>query len=93
VDVTKREHFLRALAALARERKRDGAYDWGVFEDTAIVGRFMETFLVGSWLEHLRQHERVTKADRYIQKRVHHFLRSEPIVTHLISVNAVRESS
>ncbi len=91
VDAANREHFLRALAALARERRRDGAYDWGVFEDTAVVGRFLETFLVESWVEHLRQHERVTKADRFIQKRVHQFLRSEPVVTHLISVETTHE--
>jgi quinol monooxygenase YgiN len=88
VDAANREHFLRALAALARERRRDGAYDWGVFEDTAVVGRFLETFLVESWVEHLRQHERVTKADRFIQNRVRQFLQSEPIVTHLISVES-----
>jgi MFS family permease len=86
-----REHFLRALAALARERKRDGAYDWGIFEDTAEIGRFLETFLVESWAEHMRQHQRVTKADRLIQKRVRHFLRSEPVVTHLISAKAHRQ--
>ena len=91
VDDANREHFLRALAALARERKRDGAYDWGIFEDTAEVGRFLETFLVESWAEHLRQHQRVTKADRLIQKRVRQFLRSEPIVTHLISAETHRQ--
>jgi quinol monooxygenase YgiN len=91
VDAANREHFLRALAALARERRRDGAYDWGVFEDTAVIGRFLETFLVESWVEHLRQHERVTKADRFIQKKVHQFLRSAPVVTHLISVETTHE--
>ncbi len=40
----------------ARERRRDGAYDWGIFEDPAEEGRFIETFLTDSWLEHLRQH-------------------------------------
>jgi predicted MFS family arabinose efflux permease len=92
VDPANREHFLNALAVLARERKRDGAYDWGVFEDTAEVGRFLETFLVESWIEHLRQHERVTKADQLIQKRVRHFLRSAPVVTHLISAEPHKSS-
>jgi hypothetical protein len=36
----------------ADERRRDGAYRWGVFEDTADPSRFVETFLVDSWLEH-----------------------------------------
>src|SRR6185295_16855029 len=55
----KREMFLMAVDKLARERRRDGAYAWGVFEDVARSGRFIETFTVESWLEHLRQHERV----------------------------------
>jgi hypothetical protein len=33
-------------------------------------GRWIETFLVDSWLEHLRQHERVTKADRAREEAV-----------------------
>ena len=33
----------------------------------------VETFLVESWLEHLRQHERVTNADRVLQDAVHRF--------------------
>jgi predicted MFS family arabinose efflux permease/quinol monooxygenase YgiN len=85
VEPSKRNAFLRALATLARERKRDGAYDWGIFEDAAERGRFTETFLVESWLEHLRQHERVTKADRIIQQRVRHLLQNDPVVKHLIS--------
>jgi hypothetical protein len=55
--------FLSALQRLARERRRDGAYAWGVYEDMAEQGRYLETFLVESWLEHLRRHERVTRAD------------------------------
>lgn len=92
VDPANREPFLKALTALARERRRDGAYDWGVFEDTAETGRFLETFLVESWLEHLRQHERVTKADQAVEKKVHRHLRSPPVVTHLISAEAQQPS-
>lgn len=95
VDLANRDGFLSALTALARERRRDGAYDWGIFEDAAEAGRFLETFLVESWLEHLRQHERVTNADRIVEDKVRHFLRSPPVVTHLISADAEshRESS
>jgi MFS family permease len=90
IDLSNREPFLSALAELARERRRDGAYDWGVFEDAAEPGRFLETFLVESWLEHLRQHERVTNADRILQNKIHQLVRTEPIVTHLISTEARR---
>ncbi|MFZ3226344.1 MAG: MFS transporter, partial [Xanthobacteraceae bacterium] len=81
-----REAFLEALAQLEHERRRDGAYAWGVFEDAAEAGRMVETFLVESWMEHLRQHERVTNADRLVQDAVHRFtLSGAPKVTHFIA--------
>jgi MFS family permease len=81
-----RETFLAALEKLGDERRRDGAYAWGVFEDAAKEGRFLETFLVESWLEHLRQHERVTNADRAVQDAVYsHHVEGAPVVTHYIA--------
>jgi len=81
-----REAFLEALTKLEHERRRDGAYAWGVFEDAAEEGRMVETFLVESWMEHLRQHERVTNADRVVQEAVEQFaLEGTPKVTHLIA--------
>jgi MFS family permease len=89
IDPRDREPFLAALAKLAHERRRDGAYAWGVFEDAAVEGRMVETFLVESWLEHLRQHERVTNADRVLQDAVHRFhTEGIPKVTHLIASEA-----
>ena len=86
IDPGEREKFLTALDRLAQERRRDGAYAWGVYEDTAVEGRMMETFFVKSWLEHLRQHQRVTNADRVLQDTVQKFhLDGEPKVTHLIT--------
>jgi len=85
INLKDREAFLTALERLAHERRRDGAYSWGLFEDTAEEGRFLETFLVESWLEHLRQHKRVTNADRVLQEHVHHLVRDKPKVTHLIA--------
>jgi predicted MFS family arabinose efflux permease len=84
-----RREFLRALQQLGHERRRDGAYRWGVFEDAADEGRVVETFLVASWTEHLRQHERVTNADRLLQESVEHFhLGDAPKVTHFIAASA-----
>jgi MFS family permease len=86
IDPAERTPFLAALDRLGHERRRDGAYRWGVFEDAADPARLVETFLVESWLEHLRQHERVTNADRVMQGEVRQFnLEGEPKVTHLIA--------
>jgi MFS family permease len=86
VKLEDRDPFLVALAKVGAERRRDGAFDWGVFEDAANEGRFVETFLLDSWLEHLRQHQRVTKADRAVQEAVARFdTRGAPKVTHFIA--------
>ena len=88
IDPADREPFLEALARLEHERRRDGAYAWGVFEDAAQEGRILETFLIESWMEHLRQHERVTEADRLLQEELLRFDRSgNPKVTHFIAAD------
>jgi hypothetical protein len=81
----RREAFLSAVERLARERKRDGAYAGGIFEDAAQTDRFVETFLLDSWLEHLRQHHRVTNADRVLEQHVRKHVRTQPTVTHFIA--------
>jgi len=91
IDPQSREAFLVALDMLAHERRRDGAYAWGVYEDAAQEGRMVETFLVESWLEHLRQHERVTNADRVLQDKVQRFhTQGTPKVTHLVAAEPGR---
>jgi MFS family permease len=86
IDPRNRQAFLGALEKLGYERRRDGAYAWGVFEDAAEEGLMVETFLVESWLEHLRQHDRVTNSDRLLQEVVHRFhIEGTPKVTHFIA--------
>jgi MFS family permease len=93
VDPAQREPFLIALERGAHERRRDGAYAWGVFEDAAVAGRFVETFLVESWLEHLRQHERVTHADRALEDAVRRYqVKGLPKVTHYIAARSDEDS-
>ena len=88
IDPKNRAPFLRALGSYARERRRDGAYYWALFEDPAQDGRFVETYLTDSWLEHLRAHERVTNADRVREQIVRRFvIDGEPKTTHLIGVH------
>jgi MFS family permease len=84
-----RQEFLQVLEELGRERRRDGAYRWGAFEDAADEARIVESFLVASWMEHLRQHERVTNADRLVQECVVRFhLGETPKVTHFIATSS-----
>jgi MFS family permease len=79
-----RAAVLAALSQGSYERKRDGAYAWYVFQDAAHPERIIETFLVDSWLEHMRQHRRVTKADARAEDQLRQLLREEPKITHYI---------
>ena len=50
IDPEKRAAFLVAVRDLGRQRRRDGAYAWDIFEDAAEKGRFLEIFMLASWL-------------------------------------------
>ncbi|MHA7778037.1 MFS transporter [Roseibium sp. M-1] len=79
--------FLDAIYDLSDERYRDGAHNWGVYQDAADPGVWIEWFLLPSWAEHLRQHERVTSHDRDIHARVRKFHREAepPKIRHFLA--------
>ena len=85
--------FLAAIEEIGHQRKRDGAYAWGVFEDVAEKGLFLETFLIESWLEAQHLRERVTNADRLMEDYVHELISEPPDVTLLIASDLHRAAS
>jgi MFS family permease len=84
---TRTSDFLEAMHEYGRTRRRDGAYRWGIFRDTEVAGHYLEIFLVNSWAEHLRQHERQTQADRNLEQRLYSYVAAEPTVHHLIGTH------
>ena len=76
--------FLEVMEEYGRIRRRDGASRWGIFRDVERPDRYLESFIVTSWAEHLRQHDRLTIADREVLQRVRELTQDEPIVRHLI---------
>jgi MFS family permease len=85
IDPASAQEFARAMEALGPVRRRDGAVLWGFFYDVADPGCYIETFVVETWAEHLRQHERVTFADQAIESRMRAYLVSQPVVYHWIA--------
>lgn len=67
VDPARRHDFLQRLQPLGHARRRNGALQWGVAEDSTQSGVYLEYFVDASWREHLRQHERVTEDERVLQ--------------------------
>ncbi len=86
IDPQQAPSFLKVMRDLHRIRLRDGAIRGGIYVDPLDPERYVETFVVGSWEEHLRQHERMTLTDRRMEERVRAFHIGEgpPVATHLI---------
>jgi hypothetical protein len=88
VDPSQANAFLKAMQRYGRVRRRSGASRWGIFRDVERPDVYLESFVVTSWAEHLRQHERVTKADTALEQDIRRHTRGEPIVRHLIYAQA-----
>jgi predicted MFS family arabinose efflux permease len=74
VQADKRPEFVAAMQDVGQMRRRNGAYFWQLFHDSEDPTRYVEVFMDESWVEHLRQHERASVADREIQRRAKVFL-------------------
>ncbi|MDI1435557.1 MFS transporter [Polyangium sorediatum] len=82
-----RVEFLSLAAELESLRRRDGAIDWALYEDLGSKDRLVETFLVASWAEHLRQHRRAVAADRALLDRMR-ALSEDAGVVHLVDARS-----
>ena len=87
VDKQHAKTFKTLMRALRAERYRDGAYDWGLHRSSEDTDVWLEWFLVGSWKEHLRQHQRVSKEDQKLQVQIRDLTQSSdaPRVRHWIA--------
>ena len=93
IDPADAERFVRAMDELGRIRRRDGAFRWDLYADLERAGVYLETFVVDSWSEHLRQHDRLTTADLEVTKLTRSFHRGDrpPEVRHLLWARAPLE--
>lgn len=90
ISLGKAGEFVGAMAQMRRIRLRDGAVFWGLFVDVNRPDRFVEHFVTETWVEHLRQHERMIASDVVYESHARSFhLGDAPAATHLISDNAV----
>ncbi len=89
IDPQEAPAFKAAMVHLRETRLRDGAFRCSLFADLEDPTHYRETFIVGSWAEHMRQHERATVEDQRIEEAVQSFHRGAepPIVKHLLMVN------
>ena len=86
--------FLELAPELRRIRRRTGATSWRLYRESGRPDEFLESFIVGTWEEHERQHQRVYPRDAVVldqldatldrPRQVEHFLavRAPPHATH-----------
>lgn len=79
--------FSAAMAPIRASRLRDGAISWMLTRDTADPWKVLEIFVAETWGEHLRQHDRLTDADRapHEIKNAFHEGNAPPQVRHFVS--------
>jgi quinol monooxygenase YgiN len=70
IDPQRLTEFRSVMQSMEAFRRRDGALQWGLFADPTAPGFYIEEFLVESWLDHERQHQRVTLSDQRLHDRV-----------------------
>jgi MFS family permease len=95
IDPSDAERFVAAMDAMGRVRRRDGAYRWSVYADLEEPGRYLESFFVDSWEEHLRQHGRLTVSDLDVERRAKSLHKGDgpPAVRHLLWAPAALEAA
>jgi MFS family permease len=80
--------FIEAARHVQRLRRRAGAYQWGLFRDPSAPEKFVLTYMVDSWADHLREHEWLTVDEGDAEARLDALVvaGTQRIVTHLIAV-------
>ncbi|SDQ28559.1 Predicted arabinose efflux permease, MFS family [Curtobacterium sp. UNCCL20] len=88
------DEFRARAARLGKSRRRTGARDWNLYRDAATgPDAWVEAFRVGSWQEHVDQHEvRQTGDDARMLEAVRE-VAGEPRVEHLVAVGVSSPSS
>jgi len=66
--------FLDTISRMKASRRRDGATFWRVYKDLGEPSRYVERFIVASWVDYLRQRARATVADQTLEAEVRAFL-------------------
>lgn len=91
VPPERRDEFASRMDAVGRSRRRTGARDWRLYTDREDPAVLVEAFQVGSWSEHLSQHEeRMTEYDRQLLDSALALAEGEPVVEHLLETEAAR---
>lgn len=68
------EVFRRAMQFVGGMRRRNGSLSWGLMQDSENPRLWHEFFFDESWLDHLRHHGRVTRAEQRIEAAARQYM-------------------
>jgi len=78
--------FTSLMSKLRPVRYQTGAIEWALYQEAESADVYIETFTVESWIEHLRQHDRVDVDTKALQDRILACLSDPKVdVRHLIA--------
>ncbi len=86
IDPSRADEFAAVMAESRRYRLRMGALYWGMFRDVTNPAHYVVHFLVDSWIDRLRQVERMTAEDVSLRDRVNafHVAPEPPVMKHYL---------
>lgn len=88
VDPADRVAFVAQMQLVRHTRRRTGARRWELYDDRENPNTLVEAFSVGSWREHLSQHEeRMTGFDQGQLDKARSLASGTPVVQHLTQVD------
>lgn len=92
IDPKLSDEFEQSIRELGRTLKSEGMAYWELFQDSADIGHYLEIRIAGTWTEHMRQHERVTKNVQLMEDDIRALLKDgpRPIVYHYIGKAALK---
>ena len=94
IDPKHARNFTSAMGPVRQQRLRDGAFRASLYSDSSEPRRYIETFVVESWAEHLRQRGRLTVSDRIAEERAlaFHIGDEPPLMSHYIYAHGAEDA-
>ena len=73
IDPADADAFKKAMEHVRTMRNRNGSFSWQLMQDTENPRQWIELFFDESWLDHLRHHGRVTRAELKVESIARRF--------------------
>ena len=84
IDPKLSDEFEQSENELGRILKSEGMAYWELFQDPSDIGHYIEIRIADTWIDHIRQHEYVTKNVQAMEDRIRALIKDcpLPIISH-----------